>query len=302
VPARTTRRRRARGPLLLALVLVLAAIAGVAGWWFGLGRYTATPGVIDLPQARAEQRIEQAGLSFRVGGRTWSETVAKGSVVRTDPAPGSRILENGTVSAIISRGPERYAVPTLRGMSEDRAKQALADQHLAFGDAVRRFNGKVSAGVVLGTRPEAGTELKRDTAVDLVVSKGPRPIDVRDFTGKDVDKATRWADRVGLVPQLTRQHDAKVPKDTVISQEPAEGELFKGDPVRFVVSDGPEMVQVPDVKGVGIDEATARLEAAGFEVETEHADIYVGLEYVVGSDPDQGSMAPRGSVVTLTLV
>jgi serine/threonine-protein kinase len=301
-PARTSRRRRSRGPLLLALVLLLAAIAGVAGWWFGLGRYTATPGVINLPQARAEQRIEQAGLSFRVEGTTWSETVAKGSVVRTDPAPGSRILEDGTVSAVLSRGPERYAVPTLRGMSEDRAKQALADHHLAFGDAVRRFNEKVSAGVVLGTRPEAGAELKRDTAVDLVVSKGPRPIEVRDFTGKDADKATRWADRAGLVAQVTHQHDAEVPKGTVISQDPAEGELFKGDAVRLLVSDGPEMVQIPEVKGVGIDEATSRLEAAGFEVETQHADIYVGLEYVVGCDPGQGSMAPRGSVVTLTLV
>jgi beta-lactam-binding protein with PASTA domain len=41
---------------------------------------------------------------------------------------------------------------------------------------------------------------------------------------------------------------------------------------------------------------------AGFEVRTEESDLYVGLEYVVETDPAQGSLAAMGSVVTLFLV
>jgi serine/threonine-protein kinase len=51
-----------------------------------------------------------------------------------------------------------------------------------------------------------------------------------------------------------------------------------------------------------VAEATARMEAAGFKVETVRSDVYVGLEFVVDSDPKQGTMAPQGSVVTLILV
>ncbi len=42
------------------------------------GRYVNTPGVINLTAAAAKAKVEKAGLSFRVGGRAYSETVAPG--------------------------------------------------------------------------------------------------------------------------------------------------------------------------------------------------------------------------------
>lgn len=53
---------------------------------------------------------------------------------------------------------------------------------------------------------------------------------------------------------------------------------------------------------MGVEEATRRLQEAGFQVRTEQSDVYVGLEFVVKSDPPQGSKAPKGSTVTLYLV
>ncbi|HET6626883.1 MAG TPA: Stk1 family PASTA domain-containing Ser/Thr kinase [Nocardioidaceae bacterium] len=296
------RRRSRKGPILLVLVLLLAAAAGVAGWYFGMGRYTATPGVINLSQAQAEQKVEAAGLAFEVAGSQFSETVTAGSVIRTDPAAGSKILEDGTVSAVVSKGPERYEVPALRGMSEDEAQEALDKAHLSFGDSTERFSDKVGEGVVLRSLPDPGTELKPDAAVDLVVSKGPRPIKVPDFTGKDAEKAEAALDKRGLEVQTSSQHDDEIPEGDVIAQTPSGGTLYRGDTVRLLVSEGPEMVQVPDVKGAGVDDARNRLEAAGFEVRTKHSQFYVGLEYVVASDPKQGSMARKGSTITLSLV
>ena len=301
-PAQSRRRRSRKGPILLVLVLLLAAVAGVSGWYFGMGRYTSTPGVINLSQSQAEKRVETAGLSFEVSGKSFSETVTAGSVISTDPTAGSKILEDGTVSAVISKGPERYEVPALRGMTEDQAQEALTEMNLSFGDTVERFNEKVAEGVVLRSLPKPGTELKRDAAVDLVVSKGPHPIKVLDFTGKDAEKAEAALSKRNLEVLTSRQHDDTVPEGDVLTQTPSGGTLYRGDTVRLLISDGPQMVQVPEVNGSGVGEATQRLEAAGFEVRTEHSQLYVGLEYVVGSDPGQGSMAPMGSVVTLSLV
>ena len=295
-------RRSRRGPLLLALVLVLAAIAGVAGWYFGMGRYTSTPGVINLSQSQAAEKVETAGLSFAVDHKAFSETVTAGAVISTDPAAGSKILESGTVTAVISAGPERYEVPALRGMSEDAAQDALDEANLSFGDSIELFSEKVEEGGVLRSSPAPGTELKPDTAVDLYLSKGPKPIKVTDFTGRDAEKAESVLTERGLEVQESSQNDDTVPEGDVIKQTPSGGILYRGDTVRILVSEGPLMVEVPGVTGDGVAAATETLEAAGFEVRTEQSGLYVGLEYVVETDPKPGTMAPKGSIVTLFLV
>jgi len=295
-------RRSRRGPVLLVLVIVLAATAGVAGWYFGMGRYTSTPGVIDLTQAQARARVEADGLAFRVGGREFSETVTAGSVLGTDPSAGSNILENGTVSAIISRGPERYELPYLRGRSKDEARDALEQVRLVLGDTRKRFHASVRPGDVLASTPKPGTELKPGTTVDVVLSKGPKPVRVPDFTGKDAGRAEAALTRRGFAVEATQKNDDEVPEGDVIAQVPASGTLFPGETVELMVSEGPVMVEVPSVIGVGVDAATEAMADAGFQVRTEQSDLYVGLEYVVETDPAQGSTAPEGSVITLFLV
>ncbi|MGN6129499.1 MAG: Stk1 family PASTA domain-containing Ser/Thr kinase [Nocardioidaceae bacterium] len=300
-PARTRRRSR-RGPVLLLVVLLLAVAAGVLGWWFGAGRYTTTPGVVDLRAAQAKQKVEAEGLHFTVGGRTYSETVPAGSVVSTDPGGGERILHGGTVTAVLSRGPERYQVPTLRGQTLDAATAALKADHLAVGDVTRRFDEKVAKGVVLSSDPKAGKEMRRGSLVDLVVSKGPHPISVPDFTGGSAAEAVKTLHRLKLDVKVTRRHDDNVPKGDVIAQDPSSGTLFRGDTVELTVSRGPVMVDVPDVVQMGLADATATLESAGFRVETHHSSLYVGLQYVVGQKPGGGDKAPQGSVIVLSLV
>ena len=300
-PARPPRRRR-KGPILLLLVLLLAVAAGAGGWWYGAGRYTTTPAVINMRAADARAEIRDAGLAYEEGRPVYSETVASGSVVRTDPGGGERILGGGTVTVVLSRGPERYEVPALRGMEEAQAVSALDDNHLEVGRITRRWNERIHEGVVLGSDPKPGKELKRGAAVDLVVSKGPKPIKVPDFTGKSAEKARAKLTSLGLTVKETEEHHDTVAEGDVITQSPNSGTLRRGDEVTLTVSKGPVLVQVPNLTAVGVEEATRRLEDLGFSVRTEHGNTYLGLGYVSGADPDFGTMQPKGSEITLFLV
>ena len=303
VPSRGAGRRRSRrGPLALVLALLLVVGVGVGAWWFGFARYTTTPSVLELDQQAAVAALEDAGFTAEVGDPTYHEEIAKGQVAQTDPAPGERVLEGGTVTLVLSLGPERYDVPDLVGRSLDEAQAALEETKLAYGRKVEKYSDTVEAGKVISTNPEAGTTVRPDTAVNVTVSKGRKPVEVSDFTGKKAADAEARMKEQGLVVTREEKFSDDVAEGVVISQSPKSGTVFKGDEVTLVVSKGPELVQVPRVIAQGVEAARKKLQDLGFEVKVENSNQYLGLGFVLNTDPGPGSKAPKGSTITLFLI
>ncbi|MET0524624.1 MAG: Stk1 family PASTA domain-containing Ser/Thr kinase [Nocardioides sp.] len=295
-------RRSRRGPLLLVLALVLALLVGGGAYWLGWARYTSTPGVLGMTEAEAEAKLEAAGLEVEYADPVYSETVPDGRVIKTDPSPGSRILDSGTVEVTVSLGKERYDVPRLRGRTVDRAQDALLEVKLAHDETVQRYSETVPKGEVIGSRPRAGTTLKPGAPVDLIVSRGRRPIKVGDWVGKDADEAIQTLKTRGLKPKVTdEEYSDTVDEGDVISQDPSGGTLFRNDVVNFTVSLGPELIEVPSVRGQGVDDATEELEDLGFEVEVDSS-FPDPLGFVFGTNPRSGELAPKGSTITLIVV
>jgi serine/threonine-protein kinase len=296
-------RRTRKGPLLLLLALLLVVGGGVGAWWFGWERYTSAPAVLGLMQNPAEKKLEAAGLTVEVGDPAYSETVPEGRVLGADPAAGDRVLDGGTVTLVVSLGKERYDVPRTKGASEDAAQDALLDAHLAFGKTIGRWSETVPEGTVLRSDPPAGQTLRPGTVVDLYVSKGRKPLTVTDWTGKNFVEARTALVRKGFEVSSTDEYSDTVATGDVISQSPDEGTLFRGDQVGFVVSLGPELVEVPGgLVASGWVSAQESLEAAGFVVKIEHVDDYLGLGFVYSVDPGSGTDLPEGSTVTLWLI
>lgn len=297
-PASRRARRRRRGPMLMLLALVLAASVGVGAWWFGVGRYTTTPGVLGLDQAAAAGRLEQAGLAVRVGEPAYSDTVPVDHVLRTDPSPGAKVLDGDTVTLTVSLGVEQYQLPELAGQTLDAAQDALAASKLTYGQALEEWSETVPAGQVIRTEPAAGTVLRPGSVVDVYVSQGRRPIKVGSWTGEDADRAIAKLEKRGLVVETAEEHHDSVPEGDVINQSPPDGTLYKGDTVSLVVSLGPELIEVPNVQGQGQEAATEALEAAGFEVAVEPFTPYFGLGFVMDQER-AGERVRKGSTITI---
>jgi serine/threonine-protein kinase len=76
----------------------------------------------------------------------------------------------------------------------------------------------------------------------------------------------------------------------------------KGTVIKVVVSKGPVLVEVPNVKGLSTSQATAMLKTAGFEVKIVYGLSVVVDDKVYEQSPVANSLAPKGSVITLTVL
>ncbi|WP_432547799.1 Stk1 family PASTA domain-containing Ser/Thr kinase [Kineococcus sp. SYSU DK004] len=295
--------RRRRSVVLMVATLVVLALAAGLSWFFlaGPGAWTTTPDVTGRDPDRAAEALAAAGLAVE-REEAYSDTVPAGVVAATDPAAGDRVRRDGTVTLVVSLGVEQHPVPDVVGDPEADAARALTDGGLAVGEVRREHSEDVPEGDVVATDPAAGTVLDHDTPVALVVSLGRQPIDVPDVTGDTVAEARAALEDAGLVVGGTREETSEsVPAGAVVSQDPDDGTLFRGDAVDLVVSTGPPLVEVPAVQGRQVADARAALEELGFRVRVEN--VLGGIFGTVrSSDPDAGRAVPRGSTITLTVV
>jgi len=96
---------------------------------------------------------------------------------------------------------------------------------------------------------------------------------VPQVTGLPLAKAQQEITAAGLKYTVQKQPSATVPAGIVISTTPPNGNVVpEGSQVALVVSTGPKMVQVPNVKHDSVSDATAKLKAAGFQVSVQTAD------------------------------
>jgi serine/threonine-protein kinase len=300
--ATAARPRRRRGRLALVAVLVLAALVGAGAWYVGAGpgAYTTVPRLAGLPQDRAEQALRARGL-HRELDHAFDESVPAGDVVRADPSGGSRLRKNGSVTLVVSKGKERYSVPRVTGRTESTARQALEQARLAVGEVRRAYDADVPKGEVISASVDPGVRVRRGTAVDLVVSRGPRPLPVASYVGKPGAQARTALTSTGFEVEVTQRFSDTVAEGDVISQSPSSGTGFRGSTVRLVVSKGPRLVTVPGVVGKQVAEATQALRALGFTVEVRKV-LGGFFGSVRAQDPASGTRVPAGSTITLTVV
>lgn len=118
-------------------------------------------------------------------------------------------------------------------------------------------------------------------------------------------QARERLDAAGLdVGEVKHAYSDTVKRGTVISTDPEPGARIRGnDSVTLTLSDGPETVKVPDVKGSRLDKAKDLLKTDGLEpglvTEAFSEDVLKG--FVISSSPDAGTERRAGSAVSLVV-
>jgi eukaryotic-like serine/threonine-protein kinase len=193
---------------------------------------------------------------------------------------------------------EPVAVPDVKGSVERLAVVQIREAGLK--ELIeRRDNADVKEGVVFEQDPQPGDRTDRGNFVTVVVSTGPRKVDVPNVVGQSRDQAVSALTSAGLRPNVVPVNSLK-PVNTVLATAPKAGtEVIEGTAVRVNVSSGPKPVTVPNVIGSAFESAESTLQGVGFAVAREDVEDTEPEGTVVGQSAAAGTQQSKGSVITL---
>jgi serine/threonine protein kinase/beta-lactam-binding protein with PASTA domain len=205
--------------------------------------------------------------------------------------------------------PELIAIDDVRGLEVPVATAQLITQGFIVSQTIaEQYDEEIAEGLVLGTNPEAGSEIEVGSEVGLVVSLGPSPVGMPAIIGLSLDSAIELLeDRGFVVGEIDREFSRVQPENQVLQASDDAGipigpgtELAVGTVINLLVSAG----EIPDVTGRPLDQARATLEAVGLvglpSGDGAFSDT-VPLGSVISMDIPSGQVLKPGDTVALTI-
>ncbi|MFI0349782.1 Stk1 family PASTA domain-containing Ser/Thr kinase [Actinomadura sp. 9N407] len=294
---------------LIAIGAIAAVILGWAVWYQTSGQYDHIPEqIVGMRVADARDQLERGGLDVQVAEPVFDDRVKKGQVAASDPGPGARIVEGGTVTLTPSKGRTPKEVPDVTGKSLDEAKRILQEKGLTPGQVSTDTSQTVDKDLVMRTDPPAGGKRSPDDPVKIVVSSG---MSMPSLLGRNGDEAQTQLRSMGLEVKVEKRREEGKQPGSVLGQDPEPGTgVSRGDEVKLVINerdclfgnffcdegdrgDG-EQIPVPRVIGQSFDDARRALRSSGFKMKIGSR---VGGT-VLGQNPVAGNAA-RGSEITV---
>jgi len=309
-------------PWLALLLLLVAALIAAAVL---LTRKDDTPHVPNVVGQGTAQAVDELG---RRGYAADVETTVRpgaqpGKVLSQAPAAGTKLDKGSRVTIVSARGRAIVGVPDVVGLSAPKAFARL--QAAGLKGKTNPVSSKQPRGTVLSQSPAAESRAKKGSFVLLTISRGPAAVTVPRVIGLSEAQATAKLSPLGFRARITRIPSTKT-EGLVISQVPAPGTRAKtGSVVGLNVSDGPPTTtgstttattsstttattppnpsgaKVPKVTGMGQAQAIARLQAAGFRVDSYPLASSRPRGLVVSQRPTAGARVPAKSLIRVNV-
>ncbi|MEW6007657.1 MAG: PASTA domain-containing protein [bacterium] len=183
------------------------------------------PNVIGKMLDDAKNDIIAAGL--KLGEiRAEESDQPKDTVLSQYPAATSEVLANTSVNLVVASEIPPCIVPYLIGMQRADAEKAIKEAGLVLGMVIEQISTKPKD-EVLKQRPNPGTEVKKESLVDLLISSGPPPkVIVPDLIGRSIEEARGMLEEVGLRLSgiILKKESAIIAEGKIAEQKPSAGE------------------------------------------------------------------------------
>ena len=297
--------RRPVWPWIAALLFVIGAAIG--GWFLyhqiSNKLASTTPAAVraylNENEQNATANIQSDGFHAVVKHHS-SLTTDSGLVYQQSPDPGTRQPKGNNVTIFVSTGKPKVDVPTLKGLKSADAIKALRAAHLV--PDVHEITSGAVADTVTASDPTVGKKVAEGSKVRINVSKGPTPVTVPNVVGESISQATSNLNNAGFKINPTYVK-SDLPQNQVVGQSPGPGQAPPHSTIDVTVSNGPQSVDVPDVRTLDVGAAASQLQSVGFRVKFSYTTVTDPNQdqIVLDQNPESGQQAKPGSTVTLVV-
>jgi serine/threonine-protein kinase len=134
------------------------------------GNYTiAVPPVAGMTQAQADKAINTAGLIVGTTTTEYSNLVASGLVISSNPPSGRKVAANSAVSLVVSSG-SLTGIPYVEGESLQQAQTDISNAGLTYVIIPMAVSSPSEVGLIVKEHPGGGQLVKPGFQVTLYVA------------------------------------------------------------------------------------------------------------------------------------
>ena len=204
------------------------------------------PSVEGFSEGRAQKALAKVGFKTETKEQPSTE-VEQGRVIKTNPSGGTNAPYGDRIVLVVSSGPAKVDVPSVVGLTQSSAQNALEARGL--GVSVAEEESDKPKGEVLRQSPPGGSSVDEGTTVTLTVSKGREMVEVPDVEGSSAASARATLSAAGFRVQTKEKSTTEQTEDgQVLQQRPPGGsERPKGSTVTIIV--GKLKEKKPDENG-----------------------------------------------------
>lgn len=237
-----------------------------------------------------------------------SDEVPAGNVIRTEPATGESLEEGKTLTLVISQGPSLAQLPDLVGKTLQEAVDALTALELVPAQKDSSSEDVAAGSVISWLVPEQpslvpGDKVLRGTAIDVLISTGPAPREMPSLIGMTLEQAQTVMNELRLVLVETPAAKSNGAAAGLIgAQSVVPGtQIARDAQVAYLISLGPDLVEMPRIIGNSFATVEPRLLEAGFVVGkvTGKPNYKLRKAFVGDKAVTNGDQVPRGATIDL---
>lgn len=226
--------------IVAAVAVLILGVVGIFALNNSSGKDVTVPDIKGMSLADAKKSLDSVGLLLEEAG-TEESSEPEGTVLEVNPEVGSEAKKGDKVRVIVSGGETKISMPDLTGESAEDAQAQLKKLKLTNIKVTYDTSDYVDSGYVISTDPDANESVTEDTAITIVVSKGPavKYVKVPSIIGVSQGTASERLSNAGLgVSIQTRTTNDKSQNGMVIDASEGVGSSVKsGSTVTIYVGD-----------------------------------------------------------------
>jgi eukaryotic-like serine/threonine-protein kinase len=162
--------------LVLLLLTVVAMTSAVVTMHFAIhGAEVSIPDFKGMTMADAGQRASSLGLTLQVESHLYSTDMPLGRIASQSPVAGTLVRSGWRVWLTESLGPQKLAIPDVKGRDQRFATIAIRRAGFQVGSVAQIPWPQAQPGTVIAQSPDANASGVESPTMNLLVAAEPEP-------------------------------------------------------------------------------------------------------------------------------